>query len=38
VVKIDPSIATRRDQLAASFLSMIHIASARYCLKFVDAA
>ena len=30
--------AIRYDQLAASFMSMVHIATARYWLKFVHAA
>jgi transposase len=34
----DRSIATRYDQLAASYLSMVHIATARYRLRFVHAA
>ena len=37
-LKINRSIATRYDQLAESFLSMVHIATARYWLKFVHAA
>jgi transposase len=37
-LKINRSIATRYDQLAESFLSMLRIASARYWLKFVHAA
>jgi transposase len=37
-LKINRSIATRYDQLANSFLGMVHIAAARYWLKFVDAA
>jgi transposase len=37
-LKIIRAIATRYDQLAESFLSMVHIASARYWLKFVHAA
>jgi transposase len=37
-LKINRAIATRYDQLAESFLSMVHIASARYWLKFVHAA
>ena len=37
-LKINRSIATRYDQLANSFLGMVHIATARYWLKFVDAA
>lgn len=37
-VKINRAIATRYDQLAASFTSMVHIATARYWLTFVHAA
>ena len=37
-LKINRAIATRYDQLAESFLSMVHIASAKYWLKFVHAA
>ena len=37
-LKINRAIATRYDQLADSFLSMVHIATARYWLKFVHAA
>jgi len=37
-LKINRAIATRYDQLAKSFLSMVHIAAARYSLKFVHAA
>ncbi|HEX2793710.1 MAG TPA: transposase, partial [Croceicoccus sp.] len=37
-LKINRAIATRYDQLAESFLSMVHIATARYWLKFVHAA
>ncbi len=37
-LKINRAIATRYDQLAGSFLSMVHIASARYWLKYVHAA
>lgn len=37
-LKINRAIATRYDQLAASFMSMVHIATARYWLKFVHAA
>jgi transposase len=37
-LKINRAIATRHDQLAESFLSMVHIATARYWLKFVHAA
>jgi len=37
-MKINRAIATRYDQLAASFMSMVHIATARYWLKFVHAA
>ena len=37
-LKINRTIATRYDQLAETFLGMVHIASARYWLKFVHAA
>jgi transposase len=37
-LKINRAIATRYDQLAASFMSMVYIATARYWLKFVHAA
>ena len=37
-LKINRAIATRYDQLAESFLGMVHIAAARYWLKFVHAA
>ncbi len=37
-LKINRAIAMRYDQLAASFMSMVHIATARYWLKFVHAA
>lgn len=37
-LKINRAIATRYDQLAETFLGMVHIASARYWLKFVHAA
>jgi len=37
-LKINRAIATRYDQLAESFLSMVQIAAARYWLKFVHAA
>ena len=37
-LKINRAIATRYDQLAETFLSMVHIATARYWLKFVHAA
>jgi hypothetical protein len=37
-LKINRAIATRYDQLAESFMSMAHIATARYWLKFVHAA
>jgi len=37
-LKINRAIATRYDQLANSFLGMVHIAAARYWLKFVHAA
>ena len=36
-LKINRAIATRYDQLANSFLSMVHLATARYWLKFVHA-
>jgi len=35
---VNPAIATRYDQLANSFLGMVHLATARYWLKFVHAA
>ena len=38
LVTHDRAIATRYDQLANSFLGMVHIATARYWLKFVHAA
>jgi len=34
---VNPAIATRYDQLANSFLGMVHLATARYWLKFVYA-
>lgn len=37
-LKINRAIATRYDQLAESFLGMVHIAAARYWLKFVHTA
>ena len=37
-LKINRAIATRYDQLADSFLGMLHIATARYWIKFVHAA
>jgi len=37
-LKINRAIATRYDQLANSFLGMVHFATARYWLKFVYAA
>jgi transposase len=37
-LKINRAIATRYDQLADSFLSMLYLASARYWIKFVHAA
>jgi transposase len=37
-LKIHRAIATRYDQLASSFLGMVHLATARYWLKFVHAA
>ncbi|WP_374944953.1 hypothetical protein [Sphingomonas sp.] len=36
-LKINRAVATRYDQLAQSFLSMIQIAATRYLLKFVHA-
>lgn len=38
LLKISRSIATRYDQLAANFLSMVDIATARYWLKLVHTA
>ena len=37
-LKINRAIATRYDQLANSFLGMVHLATAKYWLKFVHAA
>jgi transposase len=37
-LKINRAIATRYDQLAETFMSMLCLASARYWLKFVHAA
>lgn len=37
-LKINRAIATRYDQLASSILGMVHLATARYWLKFVHAA
>ena len=37
-LKINRAIATRYDQLAETFLSMVHIVATRYWLKFVHAA
>lgn len=37
-LKTNRAIVTRYDQLANSFLGMVHIATARYWLKFVHAA
>ncbi|MBG6120989.1 transposase [Sphingobium sp. JAI105] len=37
-LKINRAIATRYDQLANSFLGMVHLATIRYWLKFVHAA
>lgn len=37
-LKISRAIATRYDQLANSLLGMVHLATARYWLKFVHAA
>ena len=37
-LKLNRAIATRYDQLAESFLSMLHIATARFWVKFAHAA
>ncbi len=37
-LKINRAVATRNDQLASSFRGMVHLATARYWLKFVHAA
>ena len=37
-LKVNRAIATRYDQLASSFLGIVHIATARYWLKFSHAA
>ena len=37
-LKINRAIATRCNQLASSFLGMVHLATARYRLEFVHAA
>jgi len=37
-LKINRAIAIRYDQLASSLLGMVHLATARYWLKFVHAA
>ncbi|WP_231639092.1 hypothetical protein [Sphingomonas profundi] len=37
-LEINRAIATRYDQLASSFLGMVHLATARYWPKFVHAA
>ncbi|MBB3982135.1 transposase [Sphingobium fontiphilum] len=37
-LKVNRAIATRYDQLANSFLGMVHLATARYWLKFVHTA
>ncbi|MEZ0495121.1 transposase [Sphingomonas sp. IW22] len=37
-LKINRAIATRYDQPASSFLGMVHLATARYRLKFVHVA
>ncbi|USI74603.1 transposase [Sphingomonas morindae] len=37
-LKINRAIASRYDQLASSFLGMVHLATARYWLEFVRAA
>jgi transposase len=38
LLTINCAIAPRYDQLANSFLGMVHLATARYWLKFVHAA
>jgi transposase len=37
-LKINRAVATRYDQLANSFLGMVHLATTRYWLRFVHAA
>jgi len=37
-LKINHAVATRYDQLTNSFLGMVHLAAARYWLKFAHAA
>jgi len=37
-MKINRAIAAQYDQLAPSFMSMVHIATARYWLKFAQDA
>ncbi len=37
-LKINPAVATRYDQLAETFLGILHIAAARYWIKFDHAA
>ncbi|MFC4257080.1 transposase [Altererythrobacter xixiisoli] len=37
-LKVNRAIATRYDQLANSFIGIVHIATARYWIKFVHAA
>jgi transposase len=37
-LKINRAIATHHDQLANSFLGMVHLATARYWFKFAHAA
>ncbi|MEJ5083735.1 hypothetical protein WH356_23120 [Ochrobactrum sp. MYb379] len=37
-MKINRAIANRYDQLAESFITMVHIVTVRYWLKFVHAA
>jgi transposase len=37
-LKINRAIATRYDQLASSFLAMVHLATARYWPKFFHPA
>ena len=38
LLKINRAIATRCNQLASSFLGMVHLVTARYWLEFVHAA
>jgi transposase len=37
-LKVNRAIATRYDQLASSFLGLVHLATARYWLKIIHAA